>query len=220
MLATVSSALLSTTALSQQTRTQAIVKQAMSMPARQEAGERLYAQLCVRCHGPEAHGDPATTTPSLAGQRAGYLVKQLADMAEAYRPAAEMHRLIARKELISPKSLRDVASYLSSLPQLRNPQTGDGRALARGQQLYEAVCFQCHGARADAQEQGIVPILRSQHFSYLVMQMRQMPMNHGYAMSEETLERFEDYSLRDLSALGDYISRIKAQPDKPEVPVR
>jgi cytochrome c553 len=212
MVAMVGCALVSPAVLSQETRAQVLVKQALSMPASQNAGERLYLSLCVRCHGPEAHGEAATATPALSGQRADYLVKQLADMAEAYRPAAEMHRLIAREELTSPKSLRNVASYLSFLPPLRNPQTGDGGELARGQQLYEAACFQCHGARADAHEQGIVPILRSQHYAYLLMQMRQMPMNHGTALSEETMERFEDYSLKDLSALSDYISRIPARP--------
>lgn len=77
--------------------------------------------------------------------------------------------------------------------------------------MYETICLQCHGPQADGDADAFVPALQGQHYSYLLMQTRQMPVSHGYDLGVETLERFEDLTLEELAAVSDHISRIKVE---------
>lgn len=194
---------------SQVNRTQRLVEQTLALAPQRDRGARLYAERCARCHGTNATGDAETVTPSLAGQATSYLVRELVDMAESNRPVSEMHRLLAQPELTSAQAIRDVTSYAASLPRLMKPQVGNGQALPLGQRVYETICLQCHGPQAEGDATAFVPALQGQHYSYLLMQTRQMPVSHGYDLGVETLERFEDLTLEELAAVSDYISRIK-----------
>jgi len=194
---------------SQVNRTQRLVEQALALVPQRDRGARLYAERCASCHGKDATGDAETVTPSLAGQIDGYLIRELVDMAESNRPVSEMHRLLARPELTSAQAIRDVTSHVASLPRLAKPQVGNGQALPLGQRVYETICLQCHGPEAQGDRAALVPALQGQHYSYLLMQTRQMPVSHGYDIGVETLERFEDLTLEELAAVSDYISRIK-----------
>lgn len=75
-----------------------------------------------------------------------------------------------------------------------------------GKRIYQAECMQCHGVRGDGDAHAGVPALHGQHYAYLLLQTRQMPVSHGYDIGVETLERFEDLKLDELAAVCDYIS--------------
>lgn len=201
----------------QESRIDSLVSQALALKPNKVSGARLFDELCARCHGPAGEGEASTVTPALAGQLPRYVIKQLADMAEANRSTAEMHRLAARAELIRPQALADIAGHLDSLPRMRRPQLGDGTQLSEGKQIYESQCAQCHGFQAEGDSQNAVPVLQGQHYSYLLMQMRQMPISHGTSLSFETLERFEELKLEELTAVSDYVSRIEVAAQKEEV---
>lgn len=51
-----------------------------------EQGERLYAARCQRCHGENAEGRDEESTPRLAGQHYGYLMRQIEDTLDQRRP--------------------------------------------------------------------------------------------------------------------------------------
>jgi cytochrome c553 len=207
-------AIISGVVAAQVSRSERLVEQALGLKPDRAAGARTFQRLCSSCHGREAHGNADAVTPALAGQLTAYLIRELVDMAESNRPARDMHRTVARAELAEAQALRDVASFLTALPRLARPQTGDGQTVMLGQRVFDAECRQCHGARAEGDVQRGVPALQGQHYAYLLSQSRQMPVAHGYDVGVETLERFEELTLEELAAVSDYISRMSVSSDE------
>jgi len=83
-----------------------------------QAGERVYAQSCVTCHGRNGEGSPKDVVPAVGGQQYGYLLVQLRSIAQGHRknlqPAVND---IVRS--LSPGETAGVADYMSRLPALR-----------------------------------------------------------------------------------------------------
>lgn len=51
-----------------------------------EQGAAIYATACASCHGAQGEGDDAKQIPRLAGQHAGYLMRQVYDAVDNRRP--------------------------------------------------------------------------------------------------------------------------------------
>ncbi|MGA3159202.1 MAG: c-type cytochrome [Steroidobacteraceae bacterium] len=79
-----------------------------------EHGSGVYARLCVSCHGPLAQGSDRGQIPKLAGQRYGYLLRQMHDAVESRRPnfSPEHIRLLQR---FDRDDFVGVSDYLSRL---------------------------------------------------------------------------------------------------------
>lgn len=79
-------------------------------PSTLDHGQRLYrggsrenrTPACIACHGPNGRGNPAVSFPSLKGQYAVYIAKQLRDYASG-----------ARRSDGTTRVMRDIASRLS-----------------------------------------------------------------------------------------------------------
>jgi cytochrome c553 len=179
------------------------------VPAR---GEKLYRQHCASCHGPQGLGKADDVIPSLAGQIETYLAKELVDFAELDRTAPEMHRVMARPELDQPQAWRDLAAYLAKLPPNRNPQRGDGTDLERGARSYSENCALCHGARGEGEEQGPTPALSSQHYAYLVLQLRSFDTDHRMNVEAPILDHMAGLSREDVRSIADFMSRTPRVP--------
>jgi len=139
-------------------------------------------------------------------------------VAEGDRTIVEMHRVLARAEFVEPQTICDIAAFVSALAPMRAPETGDGKALPRGAQIYAAQCASCHGADAEGMVGGWVPALRGQHYAYLIKQMRQAAVGHRYSIDIEVIEQLEALTLPDLMAVADYVSRKKASTVSAKVP--
>jgi cytochrome c553 len=198
-------------ASAQTDRARDIITKAIELPAHPVAGARTYAAHCAECHGRDAQGNASTVTPALAGQVLSYLLKQLVDMSDADRPVQEMHRLMARPEVHAPQNLRDLATHLSSLRPIDVPEVGDGTRLEVGERIYNSICLQCHGPRGRGNYQRMVPALRGQHYSYLLMQARQMAVGHRYGVDVEVIDLLEALTFEELAAVSDYISRLRVE---------
>ena len=120
------------------------------------AGENLYANgdkdrgitACAGCHG-AAGNSGSGAWPKLAGQQAGYLVKQLQDFKSGARANPVMTGMSASLEL---KDMQDIAAYLSKQTQkgatAKNKDTIEmGQAIYRGGIAGKNVpaCAGCHG---------------------------------------------------------------------------
>jgi cytochrome c553 len=186
-----------------------VISLALALEPDRAHGQQIYAKHCATCHGRGGEGNPEAVTPILSGQVLTYLLKQLADMSEADRDVTEMHRLMARPELGTPQSLRDVATFLNSLAVTTVPQRGDGGRLLVGERIYKSACLSCHGKEAEGDFASAVPALRGQHYSYLMMQVRQMAVGHRYSVDPEVIGLLEALSRDELSAVSDYLSRLK-----------
>ena len=75
-----------------------------------EGIEKQEVPACVSCHGDQAQGNEAF--PRLAGQRRGYLEKQLEAFATELRANEIMHE---NSKKLTARQISDVAAYLSSL---------------------------------------------------------------------------------------------------------
>jgi len=203
-------ALWTQSAAAQTARGEDTLRRVLALPANEVQGGALYALRCASCHGSLGTGDADRVVPSIAGQLQGYVAKQMIDVAEGDRTIPEMHRALARADLISPQAIRDVAAFVSALAPLRTPAQGDGKAVVVGEQIFLAHCSHCHGKDAQGMEAGWVPALRGQHYAYLIKQMRQAAAGHRYSMDFEASERLEALMLPDLMAIADFLSRKTA----------
>ena len=185
-----------------------IIEQALAATPAKARGAELYRDYCAQCHGRQGQGDPESATPALARQTTSYLIKQLADFVEGHREGPEMHRAAARKQIGTPQAIRDLAAHLTQLPANKSVQTGDGADLALGARIFRKTCAQCHGAQGEGSEEYATPALQRQHYSYLMVQIRELGKGHRYAVDIDVMELLEALTLDELAAVADYASRL------------
>jgi cytochrome c553 len=107
------------------------------------------AAVCATCHGPEGAKPILPTYPSLAGQHADYLVRQLTNFKSGGRDNPIMKGQAAS---LSPNDIQNLAAYFSSIPPRAGSATQpnlvkDGESIYRGgvAKTGVAACMGCHG---------------------------------------------------------------------------
>ena len=185
------------------------VRNALQLDQNTERGAGLYATHCAQCHGQRALGSASRVIPSLAGQRRAYLVKQLADFSEDERASREMHAVVSKREIADEQAWADLAGYLNSLPRATFPQTGDGRGLELGEAIFQDQCASCHQEDGRGDDDGFIPSVRDQHYSYLVRQMRSIASWHRLNVDAELVRYFDSLDTEEATAVADYLSRMR-----------
>jgi cytochrome c553 len=185
------------------------VRNALQLDQSMENGKKLYAANCAQCHGPKALGSAVKVIPSLAGQRRAYLVKQLADFSEEERSSREMHAVVSQPQLASEQAWADMSGYLNSLPRASFPQTGDGRGLELGEAIYQDQCASCHEEDGRGDDDGFIPSVRDQHYSYLVRQMRSIASWHRLNVDADLVRYLDSLDTEEATAVADYLSRMR-----------
>lgn len=181
----------------------------MQLDRSDKRGAELYAKNCAQCHGREALGSSARATPALAGQRRSYLIKQVADFTELERDSREMQHVLADPNLSEPQAWADIAGYLNSLTPARFPATGDGSGVELGEAIFQEQCASCHEADARGDDDGFIPSLRDQHYSYLVRQMRSIAAWHRQNVDDNLVRFLDSMDTDELTAVADYLSRMR-----------
>lgn len=130
--------------------------------------------LCAGCHG--AQGISLNPEwPSLAGQHAAYLAKQMHDYKTAStRNAAIMTPMVAQ---LSDSDIAEIADYYSRLP----PPAGETpeKYQTRGEAIYRqgdlnkhiTACIACHGPQGTGNAQAGFPVLAGQQPGYTTLQL-------------------------------------------------
>lgn len=138
------------------------------------AGEASFV-ICKTCHGPNGEGQKALNAPALAGQFDWYIVRQLQNFKAGIRGAhkddiyGSQMRPMAMT-LADDNAVKNVASYIKTLPNANAPTTLGGDA-AKGKPLY-VVCSTCHGQKAEGNLALNSPRLNNQHDRYLLRQIK------------------------------------------------
>lgn len=136
------------------------------------AGEKK-SQTCAACHGAKGMSTNPDW-PSLAGQQADYLIKQLRDFTKGSRPSAVMTPLAAA---LSEQDRQDLAEFYSKqpIPSQRVPErfVTNGEVLYRGGDFDKHItaCIACHGPSAMGNEQAGFPMLSGQQPKYIIGQL-------------------------------------------------
>lgn len=139
-----------------------------------EAG-KARSVTCAACHG--ADGNSANPAwPSLAGQNAPYIVKQL----EAYKSGSRTDPLMTSQAMpLSEQEMRDLAVYFAS--QAPAPKAvASPESVNKGEALYQggdaensvAACLACHGPTGRGNPAAAYPMLKGQHATYTATQLR------------------------------------------------
>jgi cytochrome c553 len=132
------------------------------------------AAACAACHGPNGNSS-SPQWPSLAGQHARYLLRQLQLFKSGQRDNAIMLGLTAG---LSEQDMQDLAVYFAR--QTAQPGTADETLVEAGQALYfggkpEAqvpACSGCHGPTGLGDAAAGFPRLSGQQTEYVAARLR------------------------------------------------
>ena len=108
-----------------------------------------------------------------------------------------------------PQAWADISGYLNSLPRARFPQTGDGRGVELGEAIFQEQCASCHEDDARGDDDGFVPSLRDQHYSYLVGQVRSIASWHRFNVEADFVRFLDSLDTEETTAVADYLSRLR-----------
>lgn len=92
--------------------TGAMFSMSLTASAGDKAAGKAKSSTCMACHG-AAGCSAADVWPNLAGQKQGYLLKQLKDFKAGNRKDASMTAMIAA---LNETDMANLAAYYSSLP--------------------------------------------------------------------------------------------------------
>jgi mono/diheme cytochrome c family protein len=120
---------------------------AVAASAQQARGEQIYSQFCATCHGPYGRGDgplvqnltqrpPDLTDAAWLGGRSDR------DIAKGLVGAS--HGPMSIATVLKPEALLDSVAYMRTLS-----VPGKHVSVLAGRDVYNATCWQCHGARGD-----------------------------------------------------------------------
>lgn len=124
--------------------------------------------LCTACHGPNGNS-PVPMWPSLAGQHAEYLYKQLMDFKHGNRVNDQMASILPT---IQEPDIPDIAAYYA---QQQHAPLPAGPAPELGERIYRggnpesgvAACTGCHGPKGLGLAAAKFPRLAGQHAQYV-----------------------------------------------------
>ena len=172
-------------------------------------GKVLAEQVCAACHGADGNS-VAAANPSLAGQHADYIVKQLTEFKSGKRDNAIMKGMASA---LSEDDMKNVAAFYAS----KQPKPGAARnkeLVALGEKIYRGgiadrqvpACAGCHspsGAGIPAQ----YPRLSGQHSDYTELQLKGFRdgVRKNNAVMTGVAAKMND---REIKAVADYISGL------------
>ena len=178
------------------------------------AGQKK-ATACAACHG--ADGNSASSQfPKLAGQNAGYIVKQLQDFKSGARNNPIMSGMAAG---LSDQDMQNLAAWFSS----QKVKTGeaDPGLVKAGETLYRGgdksaqipACAACHGPDGSGNGPMLVPALAGQHAAYVISQLQ------AFANGSRTNEMMNPIAKRlndkQMKAVASYIQGLHRTPVQP-----
>ena len=169
-------------------------------------GEQLY-QTCASCHGANGVGQRDGTMPELAGQHPTVLIKQLSEIRSGQRVNPVM--LPFAMQLDGPRDIADVVAYIARLPlPADSGATGPGVDLERGKALFQQDCARCHGEHGEGVAASFYPRIGGQHYRYVVRQLIDVASGRRGNAHPEMARVIGAYTARDVSLVGDYVSRL------------
>ena len=182
-----------------------------------EAGKSKSA-ACGACHGADGNS-MIDINPKLAGQHAGYLVKQLNDFKLASQTGGTDGRnnavMNGMSAVLTEQDMQDIAAYFAS--QKATPGETPEDLVAAGSKLYLGgdlergitACVACHGPRGDGTSLSGFPDISGQHSAYIKTQLEAFRSgqraNSLNGMMADISKRLSD---KDIEILSGYLGGL------------
>lgn len=172
--------------------------------------------LCQGCHGATGNSESGEF-PRLAGQYAGYIVKQIKDFKSSLRANNDtMAGMAATVE--SVQDMKDIASYFAQQKMVPDPLHKPNRKLAeKGEEIFTKgrpekdlyACINCHGERGKGKANTIstFPVIGGQHKDYIIKQLKDLQSglraNDPAGMMADIAKKL---SAEEVEAVAEYLS--------------
>jgi cytochrome c553 len=181
------------------------LKEALAKKGDVKRGKDTY-EICGACHLPNGAGRPDGTFPQLAGQHSTVLIKQMADIRMGLRDNPTMYPFA--KEMTDPQDLADTSAYIQSLCIPVDHGVYEGKdakdMVAKGKDLYEKQCKECHGANGEGVKDKFYPVIAGQHYKYLLRQMTEIRDGHRRNANPDMVKVIKPYTNDQLVAISAY----------------
>lgn len=173
--------------------------------------------LCQGCHGGTGNSESAEF-PRLAGQYAGYIVKQIKDFKSGLRANNDTMAGMAAT-VDSVQDMKDIASYFAQQKMVPDPLHKPNKKLAeKGEEIFTKgrpdkdlyACINCHGERGKGKASTIstFPVLGGQHKDYLIKNLKDLQSglrtNDPAGMMAEIAKKL---SADEVEAVAEYLSQ-------------
>jgi cytochrome c553 len=174
---------------------------------------RRAIHVCASCHGEGGRSDNAGN-PSLAGQTAQYLQRQLKDFrSQARSETSQKAFMWGISALLDDATITGLAEYYAAQQPPRGIP-GNTKLMAEGRRIFEQglplrgvrACADCHGDQAEGQAG--FPRLAGQYADYLVNQLRvfrSTPCGRSGVLMKGELRGLTDAELR---AVATYLQSL------------
>lgn len=191
-----------------------LVLPAAVMTAQEPESAPTPLALCIGCHAP-GEAPAAPTFPSLSGQQAEYLAKQLRDYKSGRRVSAIMSPPLAT---VNRRDIVALAAFFSGQPPMSAHAPADAALVERGRNIYRdgipasgvANCAGCHGA--DGAGSGLFPRLAGLAAAYIEQQLSDFKSatrtNDRARVMRVVSSRLTD---DDIKAVAEYIAGLGQQ---------
>jgi len=174
------------------------------------ASGKNKAAACAACHGADGNS-LVPMYPSLAGQSANYIAKQLADFKSGNRKDPVMAGMVAA---LSTEDMNDLAAFFA----VQSIKAGTGETNEAGHKLYfggdavksVAACVSCHGVSGKGMKQAGFPSISGQSKDYLKKQLASFRDasrgNDNNGIMRNIAIKLSD---ADIEAVAQYITSLK-----------
>ena len=172
--------------------------------------------LCQGCHGGTGNSESGEF-PRLAGQYAGYIVKQIKDFKSGLRANNDtMAGMAAMVE--SVQDMKDIASYFAQQKMASDPLHKPNKKLAeQGEEIFTKgrpekdlyACVNCHGERGKGKAGSIstFPVIGGQHKDYIIKELKDLQSglraNDPAGMMVDIAKKL---SAEEVEAVAEYLS--------------
>ncbi len=197
------------------------LEQALKLKPDLENGMDIY-EVCAGCHLLEGWGTADGNFPQIAGQIAGVIIKQMADIRAGNRDNPTMYPFTLDRAIGGgPQGLADVAAYISQLKMI--PENGKGEwkpgtpEYKLGEKLYKENCAKCHGEKGEGNVEKLYPRLAGQHYKYMLRQFEWIKQGKRRNANKEMVEQIKNFSDKEMKAVINYTSWLPV-PAKDKAP--
>ena len=186
-----------------------IVLTSTGVQALDMAAPDIVAMRCGACHGPNGQAT-APIYPSLAGQNAQYITKQLTDFVAGRRVNETMS---PQAQDLSPQNITELAAFFSAKPP-RIGRVANADSVAQGQALYTQgnaaanlpACASCHGPEAHGT--ALLPRLAGQNARYLTGQLQDFNLRQRTNDNAVMHDIAAKLTPADIQAVTNYLTQL------------